>query len=58
LTPPSPIVTLFITKALVLSSQKPSLPPTAVTSFMDEPLGKKYRKFIKGNVETLLNSKS
>ncbi len=39
LTPPPPIVTHFITKALVLSSQKPlyPLPPKAVMSFMDDP---------------------
>ncbi len=40
MTPPPLIVTHFITKALVLSSQKPlyPLPPKAVTSFMNDPL--------------------
>ncbi len=39
LTPPSPIVTLFSTKALVLLSQNPwyPLPPKVETSFMDGP---------------------
>ena len=39
LTPPHTIVTVFITKALVLSSQIPwPPPPMTVTSFMDDPL--------------------
>ena len=37
--PPPPIVTRFITKAFVLSSQNPwyPLPPKALTSFMGDP---------------------
>ncbi len=41
LTPPAPIVTLFITNTLVLLSQNPRYPsPKTMTSFMYDPLSK------------------